>query len=170
MPTIDATRVIALYLEGLRNPEAFQAAVVRAHAAGKPVVAFKVGRSESGARSAVSHTGALAGSDAAYDALFRQFGVIRAERYSDLLDIPLALSRGRALKGSRLAIITSTGGVGEPAGRRRRLAGLRDAAAGRGHRGEAQGARIEGATLDRNPIDVTLAGVKPETFRTILDA
>src|SRR6185503_12163439 len=70
----EATRVIALYLEGLRNPEAFKAAVARARAAGKPVVAFEVGRSESGARSAVSHTGALAGSDAAYDALFRQFG------------------------------------------------------------------------------------------------
>ena len=54
-----ATKVIALYLEGLRKPKAFQAAVMRAHAAGKPVVAFKVGRSESGARSAVSHTGAL---------------------------------------------------------------------------------------------------------------
>ena len=163
-----ATKVIALYLEGLRKPKAFQAAVMRAHAAGKPVVAFKVGRSESGARSAVSHTGALAGSDAAYDAMFRQFGVIRAERYSDLLDIPLMLSRGRVLKGQRLAIITSTGGSASL---------LADAAGVRGFEtpppDEATAAKlkalaIEGATLDRNPIDVTLAGVKSDTFRTVL--
>ena len=163
-----ATKVIALYLEGLRKPKAFQAAVMRAHAAGKPVVAFKVGRSESGARSAASHTGALAGSDAAYDAMFRQFGVIRAERYSDLLDIPLMLSRGHVLKGQRLAIITSTGGSASL---------LADAAGVRGFEtpppDEATAAKlkalaIEGATLDRNPIDVTLAGVKSDTFRTVL--
>jgi acetate---CoA ligase (ADP-forming) len=165
-----ATKVIALYLEGLRRPKGFQAAVRRARAADKAVVAFKIGRSESGARSAASHTGALAGSDAAYDALFRQLGVIRAERYSDLLDIPLALSRGGALKGNRLAIITSTGGSASL---------LADAAGSAGFAtpppDDATAARlkalaIEGATLDRNPIDVTLAGVKSETFRTILDA
>jgi acyl-CoA synthetase (NDP forming) len=165
-----ATRVIALYLEGLRNPQAFAAAALRAHTAGKPVVAFKVGRSEAGARAAVSHTGALAGSDAAYDALFRQFGIIRAERYSDLLDIPLALARGRSLRGRRLAIITSTGGSASL---------LADAAGVRGFETPPPDAAtaaklaalaIEGATLDRNPIDVTLAGVKSETFRTILAA
>jgi acetate---CoA ligase (ADP-forming) len=164
------SKVIALYLEGLRKPKGFRAAVKRARAADKAVVAFKIGRSESGARSAASHTGALAGSDAAYDALFRQLGVIRAERYSDLLDIPLALSRGRALKGNRLAIITSTGGSASL---------LADAAGGAGFEtpppDDSTAAKlkvlaIEGATLDRNPIDVTLAGVKSETFRTILDA
>ncbi len=165
-----ATKVIALYLEGLRRPKSFQSAVRRARAAGKAVVAFKVGRSESGARSAASHTGALAGSDAAYDALFQQFGVIRAERYSDLLDIPLALSCGRPLKGKRLAIITSTGGAASL---------LADAAGGVGFETpppdgataeKLKALAIEGATLDRNPIDVTLAGVKSETFRTILNA
>ncbi len=165
-----ATNVIALYLEGLRNPKAFQAAALRAHAAGKPIVAFKVGRSEAGARAAVSHTGALAGSDAAYAALFRQFGIIRAERYSDLLDIPLALARGVALRGRRLAIITSTGGAASL---------LADAAGAGGFElpppdaataGKLAALAIEGATLDRNPIDVTLAGVKSETFRTVLAA
>src|SRR3546814_12560269 len=58
-----ATSVIALYIEGLRKPAAFRAAAQRAARLGKPLVAFKVGRSESGARSAVSHTGALAGAD-----------------------------------------------------------------------------------------------------------
>ena len=61
-------------------------------AMGKPIVAFKVGRSEAGAASAVSHTGALAGADAVYEALFQQVGVIRAETFADLLDIPVALA------------------------------------------------------------------------------
>ena len=56
-----ATRVIALYLEGLRKPRQFQAAAARAARAGKPIVAFKVGRSDAGVQSAISHTGALAG-------------------------------------------------------------------------------------------------------------
>eukprot|EP01035_Chromulina_nebulosa_P049888 gene49888-67752_t len=63
-----ATKVLALYLEGLRKPQQFREAALRAAKVGKPIVAFKVGRSSAGAQSAVSHTGALAGSDAAYDA------------------------------------------------------------------------------------------------------
>jgi len=166
----DATRVIALYLEGLRKPEAFKAAVARARAAGKAVVAFKVGRSESGARSAVSHTGALAGSDAAYDALFRQFGVIRAERYSDLIDIPLALAAGRTLHGKRVAIITSTGGAASLLADAAGIAGFETPPPDQATAAALKALAIDGATLDSNPIDVTLAGVKTETFRTILDA
>lgn len=165
-----ATQVIALYLEGLRNAKAFQAAVIRAQAAGKAVVAYKVGRSEAGARSAVSHTGALAGSDAAYDAMFKQFGVIRAERYSDLLDIPLALSRGRRLKGPRVAIITSTGGAASLLADAAGMLGLETPPPDAATAAKLETLAIEGATLDRNPIDVTLAGVKPETFRAVLEA
>jgi acetate---CoA ligase (ADP-forming) len=165
-----ATKVIALYLEGLRKPKAFQAAVMRARAAGKPVLAFKVGRSEEGARSAASHTGALAGSDAAYDAMFRQTGVIRAERYSDLLDVPLALKSGRALKGKRVAIITSTGGSASLLADAAGMAGFETPPPDEATAAKLNALAIEGATLDRNPIDVTLAGVRSETFRTVLDA
>ena len=80
--------------------------------AGKPIVAFKIGRSEAGAKAAVSHTGALAGADRMYDALFRQTGVIRAQTFDELLDIPAALATGRKLRGNRVAILTSTGGAG----------------------------------------------------------
>ena len=164
-----ATNVIALYLEGLRHPQRFREAARKAHAAGKPVVAFKVGRSDAGARSAVSHTGAMAGSDAVYDALFRQLHIIRAERFSDLLDLPMALSARRMLRGNRIAIVTSTGGAASL---------LADAAGSAGFElpdpDAATAARlralnIAGASLDRNPIDVTLAGVKQEVFRSILD-
>ncbi|MBU2407881.1 MAG: CoA-binding protein, partial [Gammaproteobacteria bacterium] len=99
----DATRVISLYVETVRNPARFRAAALRAAAAGKPIVAFKIGRSEAGAQAAVSHTGALAGADRMYDALFRQTGVIRAQTFGDLLDIPVALATGRVLRGSRVA-------------------------------------------------------------------
>jgi acyl-CoA synthetase (NDP forming) len=165
-----ATKVIALYVEGLRKPKGFQAAVMRARTAGKPVVVFKVGRSEDGARSAASHTGALVGSDAVYDAMFRQLGVIRAEHYSDLLDLPLALTSGRALKGRRVAIITSTGGSASLLADAAGMAGFETPPPDETTATKLKALAIEGASPDRNPIDVTLAGVKSETFRTILDA
>ena len=65
---------------------------------GKPIVAFKVGRSEAGVRSAVSHTGALAGADRMYDALFRQLGVRRAQTFADLLEVPATLAQRRLLR------------------------------------------------------------------------
>jgi acetate---CoA ligase (ADP-forming) len=108
----EATKVIALYVESVRNTEKFRQAAIRAAAAGKPIVAFKVGRSEAGAKAAVSHTGALAGADKMYDALFQQVGIIRAEDFDSLLDIPAALATGRTLRGNRVAILTSTGGAG----------------------------------------------------------
>lgn len=70
----EATKVIALYVEAIRHPARFREAVKKARDAGKPVVAFKIGRSEAGAKAAVSHTGALAGSDRMYDALFSRSG------------------------------------------------------------------------------------------------
>lgn len=163
-----ATQVIALYLEGLRRPRAFRHAARRAARAGKPIVAFKVGRSDAGVRAAMSHTGALAGSDAAYDALFRQYGIIRAERFSDLLDLPLALSCGRQLAGRRLAIVTSTGGA---AGLVADAAGLAGFATPAPDAATTQGLAelgVAGAILDSNPIDLTLAGAKPAVFRSVI--
>ena len=66
----EATKVITLYVETVRDPAKFRSACLKAARAGKPVVAFKIGRSEAGAKAAVSHTGALAGADRMYDALF----------------------------------------------------------------------------------------------------
>jgi acyl-CoA synthetase (NDP forming) len=165
-----ATKVIALYLEGLRQPKRFQQAVIKARRAGKPIVAFKIGRSESGAQSAASHTGALAGSDAAYDALFKQLGIIRAERYSDLLDIPMALSCARPLAGRRIAVVTSTGGAASLLADSAGVAGFETPPPDATTAARLKALKIDGATLDRNPIDVTLAGVKSEFFRAIIDS
>ena len=161
-----ATRVIALYVESIRHPAKFRAAARKARAAGKPVVAFKIGRSESGARAAASHTGALAGADAMYDALFEDTGVIRAQTFSDLLDIPAALAHARKLPGRRVAILTSTGGAGTLVADCLGLAGFElpapDDATGAALRALQPGTP---AALDRNPIDVTLAGLQPELLR-----
>lgn len=167
----EATSVIALYMEGLRHPDKFRAAALKAARQGKPVVVFKVGRSEAGASAAVSHTGALAGADRMYDALFRELGVIRAQSFADLLDIPAALATKRVPRGRRVAVLTSTGGAGTlvadslgsagfetPAPDPETAAALRALQSG------------EQAVLDRNPIDVTLAGLQPQLLRGAIRA
>jgi acyl-CoA synthetase (NDP forming) len=166
-----ATKVIALYVETVRNPEKFRAAAFRAARAGKPIVAFKIGRSEAGALAAVSHTGALAGADRMYDALFRQTGVIRAQTFADLLDIPAALATGRVLRDKRVAILTSTGGAGTLVSDSLGVAGFETPAP------DAETAAVlralqtgDHAALDRNPIDVTLAGLRPDLLRGAIKA
>lgn len=165
----EATKVIALYVEAVRNPEKFRAAALKAARAGKPIVAFKIGRSEAGAKAAVSHTGALAGADRMYDALFRQCGVIRAETFDDLLDIPVALATGRKLRGNRVAILTSTGGAGTLVSDSLGVSGFEtpapDAETAIALRALQTG---DHAALDRNPIDVTLAGLQPELLRSAI--
>ena len=167
----EATSVIALYMEGLRHPAKFRAAALKAARRGKPVVVFKVGRSEAGATAAVSHTGALAGADRMYDALFRELGVIRAQSFADLLDIPAALATARTLRGSRVAVLTSTGGAGTLVADSLGAAGFEtpapDAETAATLRALQSG---EHAVLDRNPIDVTLAGLQPALLRGAIRA
>ncbi|MCK1388905.1 acetate--CoA ligase family protein [Bradyrhizobium sp. 21] len=164
-----ATRVIALYIEAIRNPARFREAVLKARRAGKPVVAFKIGRSEAGAKAAVSHTGALAGSDRMYDALFRQLGVIRAKTFEDLLDIPAALSAGRKLSGKRVAILTSTGGAGTIVSDSLGVAGFATPAPDIETAAQLRALQSGShAMLDRNPIDVTLAGLQPDLLRAAI--
>jgi acyl-CoA synthetase (NDP forming) len=164
-----ATDVIALYLEGLRDPQRFRAAAAKAAAANKPIVVFKVGRSESGVRSAVSHTGALAGADRVYDALFKQTGVIRAAMFADLLDIPAALAGKKKLAGGRIAIVTSTGGAATLVADSCGLAGLETPPPDRLTADRLVALDIRDASLDRNPIDVTLAGLRPDLLRNVIE-
>lgn len=163
-----ATTVVALYLETIRDVAKFRAASSRVIAAGKHIVAYKVGRSESGARSAVSHTGALAGADNVYDALFAQLGITRAQTFADLLDIPAALAQGRAMKGKRVAIVTSTGGAATVCADSMGLLGLDTPAPDPETSAKLLALDLREAALDRNPIDVTLAGLRPDIYRSIL--
>jgi acyl-CoA synthetase (NDP forming) len=111
------TRSILLFLETVRDAEALARGARAAHAAGKPVIAYKLGRSSLGERLAQSHTGALAGQDAALNAYFRDCGIVRVDMLETLIEIG-PLLQGRAPPGHgfphrrapRVAVVTTTGG------------------------------------------------------------
>lgn len=105
------TRAILLYVEAIRHARKFMSAA-RAAARVKPVVVVKAGRFQEGARAAASHTGAMAGSDAVYDAAFRRAGMLRVKDMQALFDVVGTLAMTRPFKGDRLAILTNGGGVG----------------------------------------------------------
>lgn len=108
----DEVKVIAAYAEGARDIPALKRALRAARAARKPVIFMKVGRSSVGAAAAASHTAALAGADALYDALFAQYGVYRAQTTEEMLDVAYACQFGVFPQGRRLCLQTISGGVG----------------------------------------------------------
>jgi acetyl coenzyme A synthetase (ADP forming)-like protein len=105
------TDVVLLYLESFGNPRKF-ARVARRVARTKPIVAMKAGRTAAGARAASSHTAALAGSEAAVDALFQQAGVMRVDTLEELLDFSGLLASQPLPRGSNVAVLTNAGGLG----------------------------------------------------------
>lgn len=105
-------RVAAGYLEGLDDGEALVALARRCRELGKPLVITKVGRLASGARAAASHTGALAVADTVFDAVIRQYGVLRARNEEQMLDMLEVLSQPRRATGNGLGIATQSGGAG----------------------------------------------------------
>jgi len=107
----DATDVIAMHLEDLKDGRAF-ADVAKVVSKKKPVVVLKAGRTSLGARAASSHTGALAGNDKVYDDVLRQSGVIRAKSLQDLLQFARGIPVLPTPKGENVVIITGAGGSG----------------------------------------------------------
>jgi acetyl coenzyme A synthetase (ADP forming)-like protein len=107
----DATEMVVLYLESFGNPRAF-ARIARRLARRKPILALKGGTTSAGSRAAGSHTAALAGSEAAVDALFGQAGVIRARTLDELIDVATLLSAQPVPRGRRVALLTNAGGLG----------------------------------------------------------
>jgi acetate---CoA ligase (ADP-forming) len=166
-PQVDA---ILLFLEAVRRPDHFADLSRRAHAAGKPVVAYKLGRSPYGAELAASHTGALAGTDAAADAFFRRLGIARATTLDGLLELPALLAGRKPLPRPHRAVgvMTTTGGGGAMAVDCLGVAGVEarapDAASSAAL--DAAGFPHHGGRL----LDVTLAGTKPERVAAILGA
>jgi acetyltransferase len=106
-----ATRAILLYIEAITQPRKFMSAA-RAAARLKPVIVVKAGRHAEGAKAAASHTGALAGSDAVYDAAFRRAGMLRVQDIDELFDAVATLANPPTGAGDRLAILTNGGGLG----------------------------------------------------------
>ncbi len=107
----DETEMVILYLESFGNPRAF-ARIARQLARRKPILALKGGTTRAGSRAAGSHTAALAGSEAAVDALFRQAGVVRARTLDELVDVAELLSTQPVPRGRRVALLTNAGGLG----------------------------------------------------------
>ena len=106
-----STSVILLYLESFGNPRRF-VRLARRIALKKPIVAVKAGRTRAGSRAAGSHTAALAASEAAVEALFRQSGVIRADTIDEMFDVASCLDLQPLPAGTRVAIVTNAGGPG----------------------------------------------------------
>lgn len=150
------TRVILLFLETVRDATRLAAAARAAHAAGKAVVAYKLGRSALGERLARSHTGAMAGSDAAVDAYFRDCGIVRVDMLETLVEIAplLAGRRPPALqRAPRVAVVTTTGGGAASVVDRLGLHGIETVAPG----------------SDAPIIDLTMAAT-PQQYAATLDA
>ena len=163
------TKVILLFLETVRDAPRLAAAARKAHAAGKPVVAFKLGRSELGAALAQSHTGALAGTDAAMGAFFRAHGILRVEMLETLVEIaPLVAGRGPVPldRAPRIAVVTTTGGGAASVVDRLGMLGLDVVAPDEALC--AAMARIGVRLADSPIIDLTMAGTSSQ-YAQVLD-
>jgi acetyl coenzyme A synthetase (ADP forming)-like protein len=117
------TRVVVAYIEGVADGRRFFE-VLRGTSARKPVVLLKAGRSPEGARAVSSHTGALAGSDQAFDAAVRQAGAVRVRSVEELFDLARCLASQPLPRGRRLLVVTNGGGLGIVATDAAREAGL----------------------------------------------
>ena len=160
------TRVLAVYLEGLRDGRRFME--VARHASRRmPVVVFKVGKTAVGARAALTHTASLVGDYDVYRAAFRQAGVVEAGSFQELIDYSVALSMLPPARGDRLVIVTNAGGVGAMGADEAEKLGLRvnplgEATKKRLRMGFEGRAFISNASLG-NPVDLT-ASVTTEEF------
>ncbi|MEO8269802.1 MAG: CoA-binding protein, partial [Aureliella sp.] len=109
--TDNLTESIIMYIESITDARHFMSAA-RAFAKNKPIIAYKAGRFVESAQAAASHTGAMAGVDAVYEAALARAGIVRVSEVDDLFDCAELLSRRKRLQGMRLAIVTNAGGPG----------------------------------------------------------
>ena len=105
-------RLVAGYLEGVRDGRRFLAACERARSLGKPLVLIKTGRTPGGSAAAMSHTAAIAGADEVYEAVFRQTGAIRVDDEEEMLDVLTLLRSDKRIRGRRVGVLTMSGGAG----------------------------------------------------------
>lgn len=160
------TQLVLLYLENFGNPRRF-AQIAKRFTKKKPIIAVKAGRTVAGARAASSHTGALANLDVATDAIFDQYGVLRANTIDELFDYATALLGQPLPEHNRIAILTNAGGPGILA---------TDACVGLGlelaefdpRTNEALRRILPAESNPNNPLDL-LAGARPDDYREALD-
>jgi len=162
------TQAILLFLETLREPERIAQAARRAFDAGKPLIAYKLGRSRAGVELAKSHTGAIAGDDRAVDAFLRACGVLRVHSFEALIETAHLAIGQRPPSGRRVATMTTTGGgaalVADPLG----AAGVELVAP---PPAVAETIRALGVRVGESPlIDLTLAGARGNVYGPVLEA
>jgi acyl-CoA synthetase (NDP forming) len=163
----EQTRAIALFIETVRRPEIFLAAVKRANAAGKAVVVLKLGTSELSARTAQAHTGSLVGDDQAIDAIFRQYGVIRVDSVEDLLITAQLAAFTGPLSSSGVGITSISGGACDVVADRGEELGLDLVALGE-HTVRKISELLPAYGTPHNPLDVTGAAVIDPSLLTAL--
>jgi acyl-CoA synthetase (NDP forming) len=168
----EATKVIALFLEEIGDPVRFAQAAARADAAGKPIVALKVGSSPEGQQAALAHTGSVAGDDAVVSAALRQMNIIRVTSLEELLTTAALLANSRTPRGRRMGVLSASGGACDI---------IADAASAQGiaipdfapATEAAIAAVLPPFASARNPLDVTgyggLANLGTRTARAAID-
>jgi len=163
-----STDVILLFIEGVRDPDNFLAALRHARAAGKPVIVCKVGRTGAGERAAASHTASMAGWNAAYDAVFAAHGVIAAQDIDEAVAIGAAFASNPLPKGDRVAVVTVSGGAG---------AWMADTLAGEGLSLPELSAPLQAEIRalipaygsPRNPVDITAQAVHSGGLQKVVE-
>jgi acyl-CoA synthetase (NDP forming) len=161
------TRAVALYVENVKDGREFIKALQELSRE-KPVVIIKSGRTGTGQRAALSHTGSMAGSDAVYDAAFRESGALRVESVEEMLDLCQGLATLPLLKGRRLAIIGNSGGFGVLAADKAEEVGLEVAEPGPGLKEKLRAFLPSHASI-QNPVDLTVEGTAA-SYRQALSA
>ncbi|MEX2240730.1 MAG: acetate--CoA ligase family protein [Burkholderiales bacterium] len=162
------TKAVLLFLETLRDPERLARAARRAFEAGKPVIAYKLGRSSAGEALARTHTGAIAGDDRAADAFLAACGILRVRTFEALIEAAFLAGGQRPPRGKRVAMMTTTGGgaavIADPLG----MNGVELVAPPPQLAAQirALGVRV----VDSPLIDLTLAGTRASVYGPVLEA
>ena len=160
------TETILLFLETLRNSESVATMARAARLAGKPLIVYKLGKSELGQELAKSHTGALAGSDAAFNAFLKYNGIARVDQFETLIEVPNLFRKYKKNSKKRVGVVTTTGGGG---------AMVIDSLSNLGVDIVAPGLKISDFLKNYNIeyngsklIDLTIAGTKPEIVSNVI--
>jgi acyl-CoA synthetase (NDP forming) len=162
------TDTILLFLESIRHGEALARFAQAAHEAGKPIIAYLLGRSDPGRAAALSHTGAIVGSDKSADAFFRAHSILRIDHLDALYEaVPLVTGRAPGAFTRSAAVVSTTGGGGAMAADRLGLAGV--PVEGLSPPTVTRLREVGVPVKDGRIIDVTLAGTRPEIMRAALD-
>ena len=161
------TDAVLLFLEGIRDAEALAANARRAFEVGKPVIAYKLGRSDVGRELAVSHSGAIAGPDASVDAFFRHHGILRVDMLETLFELPPLIINAQPTPGHRVAVVTTTGGGSAMVVDRLGAAGLELVPPST--RLKARMAEFGLDLGNRRVIDLTMAGTGKGVYGAALD-